>query len=75
MMKSVFLEGFSMDNNKNILSAYDIAQELNVGLNFVYRELKKGTIPSVRIGDRYFVSRDAFQKWLAGDQLKGITNS
>jgi excisionase family DNA binding protein len=59
-----------MDNNKNILSASDIAKELNVGINFVYRYLKAGTIPHVKIGDRYFISRVAFEKFISGEKPK-----
>jgi excisionase family DNA binding protein len=61
-----------VDNNKNILTAYDIASELNVGLNFVYRELKAGRIPSTKIGDRYFVSRSAWEKFLSGQQGQAV---
>jgi excisionase family DNA binding protein len=59
-----------MDNNKNILSAYDISKELGLGLNCVYRELKAGRIPSTKIGDRYFISRAAFEKFLSGENQK-----
>ena len=56
-----------MENtNKNILSAKDIAKELGMGLPFVYRELKAGRIPSRKVGDRYFLSREAWVKFLSG---------
>jgi excisionase family DNA binding protein len=59
--------GFKMSSSTNILTARDIAKELGVGLNFVYRELKAGRIPATKIGDRYFVSRATWEKFLAGE--------
>jgi excisionase family DNA binding protein len=54
----------------SIMRPKDMAQDLGVGLNFIYRELKAGRIPSTKIGDSYFLSRDAWEKFLAGNQLK-----
>ena len=59
-------EVIGMSNSQNILTAHDMAKELGVGLNFIYRELKAGRIPSTKIGDRYFVSRSAWERFLCG---------
>lgn len=59
------------DTNKSILSAADISKELGMGLPFVYKELKAGRIPSVKVGDRYFLSRQAFEAWLSA----GVPNA
>jgi excisionase family DNA binding protein len=56
------------DNNKKVLNAYNVARELNVSINFVYRQLRAKNIPNIKIGDRYFISRVAFEKWLSGEK-------
>ncbi len=57
-----------MENNNNILDAKTMAKELGVQVNFIYRELKAGRIPSTKIGDRYFLSRSAWEKYLSGEK-------
>jgi excisionase family DNA binding protein len=58
------------ENDKKVLNAYDVAKELNVSVGFVYRQLRAKNIPNIKIGDRYFISRVAFEKWLSGEQSK-----
>jgi excisionase family DNA binding protein len=53
--------------SKNVLMAKDMAAELGVGLNFMYRQLRSGKVPARRIGDRFFISRSAWEQFLAGD--------
>jgi len=57
-----------MDTNTNIMTPRDIAKELNTGVNWVYQRIKAGEIPAVHVGDRYFLSRAAFDRWAAGEQ-------
>jgi excisionase family DNA binding protein len=42
-----------------------MAQDLGVGKPRVRQMLRDGTIPAVRVGARYIVSRMAFERWLA----------
>jgi excisionase family DNA binding protein len=34
----------------------------------VYEDLRKGRIPSRRLGTRYIISRKAIERWLEGDE-------
>ncbi len=55
---------------KTVLNPQDVAKELHVSLRLVYRQLRKGNIPSVKCGDRYLISKIALLKWLAGETKK-----
>ena len=35
--------------------------------NAFYDALKRGDVPSIRVGKRYLIPRAKFNKWLAGD--------
>jgi excisionase family DNA binding protein len=52
---------------KTVLNPKDIADILHVSLRLVYRQLRNGTIPSVKCGDRYLISRISLEKWLSGE--------
>lgn len=54
---------------KKLLYPEDLARETGLGLNTIYRQLKKDKIPgAVRIGDRrWAVSRSSFEKWINGE--------
>ena len=56
-----------MDIHKTVLKPEDVAEICGVSLRLVYRQLRKGTIPSVKCGDLYLISRPAFDKWLSGE--------
>lgn len=55
-----------MDNAKKVLTPQEIAEELHVLLRLVYRQLHNGTIPHVKLGDKYLIQREAFERWLSG---------
>lgn len=57
-----------MDINKKIFFPEDIAEETGLGLNLVYRLLRKGEISHVKAGDRYLISEENFKKWISGDR-------
>lgn len=47
-----------------IITPNEAAKILRCSLRLIYRQLKAGRIPSVRLGDRYLIPRIAFNKWL-----------
>jgi excisionase family DNA binding protein len=47
----------------------NVSEELGIGLNLVYRQLRAGKIPHVKCGDKYLISRTALERWLSGGQL------
>jgi excisionase family DNA binding protein len=48
-----------------------LAEELGVSLALAYRHLADGSIPAVRLGNRYVISKAAIERWLteAGGKL------
>lgn len=53
-----------MQENKTVLSVEDVAKALGLNRNTIYREVRSGRIPSVRVGDRFLIPKAAFEKWL-----------
>ena len=56
-----------MNTEKIIMTPQDVAKETSSSLRFIYRQLKKGVIPHVRLGDKYLIGRKSFEAWLNGD--------
>ena len=59
-----------MDNakeEKRVLTTEMVAQELNVSRNLIYRELRTGVIPHLKLGDKYLISRATLEKLLSGE--------
>ena len=47
------------------LTPRQVAKECGFGITHTYRMLAEGTIPSIRVGNRFFVPRVALERWLA----------
>lgn len=59
-----------MDNvkeKKRVLTPEMVAQELNVSRNLIYRQLRTGVIPHLKLGDKYLISRATLEKLLSGE--------
>ncbi len=56
-----------MDVMKRVLSPQEIAAETNCSLQFIYKQLREGNIPHIRLGDKYLVSRNVFEAWITGE--------
>lgn len=57
------METFSQ---KSVLSAKDLAQILNIGINNAYALVREGQIHSVRIGRQYRIPLVALKSYLEG---------
>ena len=59
--------------NTTYKSVRELARELGIGVTVCYRSLGDGTIPAIRLGKRYVISREAVRRWLleAGGKLPG----
>ena len=42
----------------------ELAGELGVSRQLIYRGLRDGSIPSIRMGKRFLIPRSAIQEWL-----------
>jgi excisionase family DNA binding protein len=56
-----------MDKEKRVLTVAEMAKELRVSQNLVYRQVRKGEIYSVKLGDRYLIPVKTLEKMLAGE--------
>lgn len=56
----------SVKAEKRVLTPDEVALELNVSRNLVYRQLRLGVIPHLKLGDKYLVSRATLEKLLSG---------
>jgi len=52
---------------KKVLTPEELAEELNVSRNLVYRQLRAGVIPHLKLGDLYLISRATLEKLLSGE--------
>ena len=50
-----------------VLTPEDVARELNVSRNLIYRQLRAGTIPHLKLGTLYLISRATLEKLLSGE--------
>ena len=57
---------------KKVLTVAEVAKQLRTSTRFVYRQIKSGAIPSVKLGDRYFVPIKQFEDMLSGSQKEII---
>lgn len=60
----------SIGTGKTVLTPEEVAEELGCGINLIYRQLRAGVIPHVKLGDKYLISRAALDKFLVGEQKK-----
>jgi len=53
-----------MQTENSVMTPYDVAKETHSSLRFIYKQMKAGTIPHVKLGDKYLIGREAFLKWV-----------
>jgi len=56
-----------VDNEKKVLTPEELARELGVSRNLIYRQLRGGVIPHLKLGDKYLISRATLEKLLSGE--------
>jgi excisionase family DNA binding protein len=54
--------------DRQVLSPEEVARMLGLHLNSVYSMLKAGSIPGVRAGRRWLISKRRFEAWLDGGE-------
>lgn len=56
-------------------SVEELAAELNLSRAKTYEALRKGQIPSIRVGKRFIIPRAAVRRWLdeCGDRIPAAT--
>jgi excisionase family DNA binding protein len=54
-----------------VLTIDQAAKELGVCRNLVYQQVRAGKLPGwLRIGDRWLIGRERWEKFLSGEQSK-----
>ncbi len=53
-----------------LLSIPDVCQELGMGKSWVYRRLKSGEIPSIKLGHNIKVKREELEQYLEGQRYQ-----
>jgi excisionase family DNA binding protein len=54
-----------MEGERKVLTVDEVALKLGICSHLVRRQIKKGVIPCIKVGDRYLIPVAAFEKWLA----------
>ena len=47
----------------NRMSVEEIARHLNIGRRAVYTMLEQGILPGIRLGQRWLITRHAYEQW------------
>lgn len=53
-----------MNNKINMLTVKDLQTELGIGRDSAYALVHNKSFPSIKIGGRYLVEKEALQHWL-----------
>lgn len=61
----------SYDELPLFLSAKDVAKLLGVSLSTAYELMHEDEFPSLRVGNRYVIPKEDFQKWVKENTKKG----
>ena len=54
-----------MEKERKVLTVDEVADKLGICSQLVRRQIKKGVIPCVKVGDRYLIPIVAFERWRA----------
>jgi excisionase family DNA binding protein len=57
-----------MDDEKKVLTVAELAKELRVSVNLIYRQVREGKIYSIKLGDRYLIPKRALENLLLGNE-------
>lgn len=54
--------------SEDLMTSHELARYLKVDLRTVYRYLKQGQVPAVKVGGRWRFRRKIIEAWVAGDR-------
>ncbi len=61
---------FQSGTNFELLSIPDVCQELGMGKSWVYRRLKSGEIPSIKLGHNIKIKREELEQYLESQRYQ-----
>lgn len=59
-----------MTEEKIVLSVEEVARLLGISRFLAYECARRGTIPTIRLGRRLLIPREAFMAWLRGQNAE-----
>jgi len=63
----------TQETDRLVYSVKEVQVILGAGKSLVYESLRMNIIPSLRIGRRYFIPKEAFHCWLNDGDLSKLT--
>jgi excisionase family DNA binding protein len=54
-------------NDKVMIGVTDIMKKMGVGRDRAYEIIRRGEFHTIKVGRRYLVHEDIFEKWLKGE--------
>lgn len=64
-MHNVHAPLMTQTQNRDIYEVDELASRLGICRQAIYRGLREGTIPSIRLGKRFIIPRSAVNEWLS----------
>lgn len=64
-----------MESERKVLTVKEVAEKLGICSALVRRQIKKGVIPCVKLGDRYLIPKVAFERWLTLERSENSRHS
>ena len=61
-----------LDETKEVLTVAETAQVLRVSEPTVYKSIREGKLPSLRLGDRHLIPRVRLQALLKGEREEKV---
>lgn len=55
-----------ISNNTSVYTVKDIMVQLEISKNSAYDLVKSGVFPVIKIGNKYRVSKEVFNRWING---------
>jgi len=57
-----------MEGQKKVLTVVELAKELRVSTNLIYRQVRSGQIYAIKVGARYLIPMKTLEQLLSGGQ-------
>ena len=58
--------GMNRESQREAYTVIEVAEKLGIGKNPAYEAVRRGEIPSIRLGGRVIIPKARFHRWLNG---------
>jgi excisionase family DNA binding protein len=63
----------TLSDSRDVLTVAEAADLLRLGRNSTYAAIQRGELPARRVGRRWLISKDALERFLAGESADSMT--